>query len=73
MVEWVASVIPQHPPTLPAAIWCTEDGRTYVEWEGHAVPCRPGRRATDPPGSWVTPQGLVFCPDPRTVAHPTVS
>lgn len=42
-----------------------ETGAGYrVQSGGHSWPCRPGARATDPPGSWVTAAGVVWVPDP---------
>jgi hypothetical protein len=39
-----------------------------VQCRGQSWPCRPGRRATDPPGNWVTPADVIWVPDPAAVA-----
>lgn len=35
-----------------------------IQSRGRSWPCRPAARASDPPGSWVTPAGVVWVPDP---------
>jgi len=42
------------------------DGRQWwVVTPRGRMPCWPARRATDPPGAWVTDAGRVLVPDPR--------
>jgi hypothetical protein len=48
----------------PVGVVVETTGGYRVQCGGRSWPCRPGQRATDPPGSWVTPQGVIWVPDP---------
>jgi len=66
-VRWVARVRgPENRIGVVAAV----GGRYWLFSRTGREPCYPARRATDPPGAWITPDGTCWIAVAPTVSAP---